>query len=143
MAERSEQLFAQRVAKLERLRAHGIDPYPATFHRTHTAAEARAAFEAAESAGRETGPVVTVAGRVGVPRGFGRLTFLDLRDGSGRIQAQFTRDHLGAERYGLLRDLDAGDFLGVRGALTRTRTGEITVLADDFTVLAKALQPPP
>jgi lysyl-tRNA synthetase class 2 len=142
MSERTEDLYARRLAKLEHLRAQGIDAYPAHFHRTHTAAEAAAAFTAAEAAGRDTGPTVTVAGRMGVPRRMGRLTFVHLQDGSGRIQAQLTADRLG-ERYALLRDLDPGDFLGVTGPLVRTRTGEITVLADDLTVLAKALQPPP
>ena len=143
MSERTEDLFAQRVAKLERLRARGIDPYPATFHRSHSAAEAVGAFAAAEAAGQETGPSVTTGGRVVQPRRMGRLTFVHLVDSSGRIQAQFTRDRLGEERYALLRELDAGDFLGVTGPLIRTRTGEITVLADEFAVLAKALQPPP
>ena len=143
MSERAEDLFAQRVAKLERLRARGIEPYPITFHPSHTAAEAMAAFAAAESDGQERGPSVTVAGRMGVPRSFGRLTFIHLTDGTGNIQAQFLRDRLGDERYSILKELDPGDFLGATGPLIRTRTGEITVQADDFTVLAKALRPPP
>ncbi|MBI4329119.1 MAG: hypothetical protein HY685_04550 [Chloroflexi bacterium] len=73
----------------------------------------------------------------------GKLTFLDLRDGSGRIQASFQRDRLGEERYALLKELDLGDFLGVEGTLFRTRAGEITVQARDFAVLAKAIRPLP
>lgn len=143
MSERNDHLLAQRLAKLERLRARGIDPYPATFARSHTAAAAVAAFESAETAGDAEGPPVTVAGRITALRGMGKLTFLDLRDGSGRIQAQCTRDRLGEEQYAVLKDLDLGDFLGVTGALIRTRTGEVTVAVEGFTVLTKALHAPP
>ena len=143
MSERAEDLFAQRVAKLERLRRPAIDPYPITFHRTHSCEEAAAAFEAAEAAGQETGPAVTVAGRIVLSRPLGRLTFLDLHDGGRKLQVQLTLDRLGEERYALLDELDLGDFLGVTGPLIRTRRGEITVQASDFTVLAKALRPPP
>lgn len=143
MIERNQTLWNQRTDKLRRLRARGIDPYPASFHPTHTAAAAIAAFEAAAAAGDSDGPLATVAGRITALRDQGRLTFLDLRDGSGRIQVMLRQNELGAERYGLLKDLDLGDFLGVTGTLMRTRTGEVTVQARDLTVLAKALQPPP
>jgi lysyl-tRNA synthetase, class II len=142
-AEERGKLFEQRKEKLARLRAKGIDPYPITFHPSHTCAEAVAAFEAAEQAGQEQGPVVTVAGRIMLLRPQGKLTFLHVRDGSGRIQAMLRQNELGEEQYGILKDLDLGDFLGVTGPLIRTRTGEITVQAQELTVLTKALQPPP
>ncbi len=143
MSERNEELFAQRVTKLARLREEGIDPYPATFCRTHTVSEVIGAFEAAEAHGLDSGPVVTTGGRITAMRGQGKLTFLDLRDGTGKVQAQLTLDRLGAEQYAHLKHLDLGDFLGLTGPVIRTRRGEITVLVDEFTVLAKALQPPP
>jgi lysyl-tRNA synthetase class 2 len=143
MIERNQNLFEQRVAKLHRLRARGIEPYPITFHPSHTAAGAVAAFESAEAAGDAAGLQVTAGGRIVRLRDQGKVTFLDIRDGSGRIQVMLRRDDVGEEQYGVLKDLDLGDFLGVSGTLIRTRTGEITVQARDFTVLAKALQPPP
>jgi len=75
-------------------------------------------------------------------RVMGKAAFLDLRDGSGRIQAHLRRDILD-DQYQLLKELDLGDFLGVTGPLFRTRTGEITVEAQELTILAKSLRPPP
>ena len=128
-----------RLAKLERLRERGIDPYPRRTERTHTAAEARALFEAEPEAEN----AVAIAGRLMTIRGMGRLTFATLRDGSGEIQVSFARDRLDTDMYQALKDLDLGDFLSVQGTLYRTRTDEITVQADSYGVLAKALRPPP
>ena len=72
----------------------------------------------------------------------GRATFLDLQDSSGRLQVHLRRDILD-ERYSLISDLDLGDFLGVRGSLFKTRTGEITLEAQEITLLAKATRAPP
>ncbi|MCX6022769.1 MAG: lysine--tRNA ligase [Chloroflexi bacterium] len=152
MADR-EDLYEQRLLKTTRLEAQGIDPYPAHFHRSHTTAQAAAAFEAweAEQAGlvNAVDPViggeplvVTVGGRITAMREMGKTAFLDLRDGAGKIQAQFRRDALG-ESYALLRDIDLGDFLGVTGKVFRTRRGEITVETSAFELLTKAMLPPP
>jgi lysyl-tRNA synthetase class 2 len=75
-------------------------------------------------------------------RVMGKAAFLDLRDGSGRVQAHLRRDIL-EDQYHLVKELDLGDFLGVSGALFRTRTGEITVEAQQLTVLSKSLRPLP
>ena len=144
MSDRQEELSQQRRAKLMRLRDRGVDPYPPRYRRSHTAREASELFERWE-AGGATGdaPVVRIAGRVGAMRTMGRATFFDLRDGSGKLQAYLKEDVLGPEQYEGLRDLDLGDFVGVEGHLFRTRSGEITVEASSYTVLAKALRPPP
>ena len=149
MTQSEDELVQQRTAKLERLRAQGIDPYPARFDRTHTA-DAVHRRMAETPPGADTGANaisdqddVAVAGRIVALRGMGRLTFAVLRDDTGEIQASFRRDGLGDETYALLRELDLGDFLGVRGHTYRTRTGEDTVQAAGFTVLAKAVRPPP
>ncbi|MYD35942.1 MAG: lysine--tRNA ligase [Dehalococcoidia bacterium] len=131
--------FESRLAKLERLREQGIEPYPRRTERTHTSSEARALFEADEAAGQR----VAVVGRLMTIRGMGRLTFATLRDGSGEIQVSFARDQLDTDDYQALKDLDLGDFLGVSGTLYRTRTEEVTVQAASYSVLSKALRPPP
>ena len=133
-----DDLIALRKEKLERLRARGIDPYPHRFSRSHTAAEA-----AALAPEDGTGPEATVAGRITGKRKMGKRTFLDLRDGSGQIQISLTQDVLGEDAYAMLKELDLADFIGVQGSLFRTKTGEATVAADNLTVLAKALRPPP
>ncbi len=143
MADRNDELFAGRAAKAARLRSLGIEPYPITTARSHTTAEAVSALEQAEAAGEAAGPEVAIAGRITALRDQGRLTFLDLRDGSGRIQVMLRANTLGAESYALLKQFDLGDFMRVTGTLIRTRTGEPTVQASSFSMLAKALQPPP
>ncbi len=139
-----EELIQGRREKLARLRARGIDPYPARVDRTHAAAEAAAAFERWEVAGGEgDAPEVAVAGRITALRDMGKAAFLDLSDATGRIQCYLKKDVLGDDAYGGLADLDLGDFLSVRGGLFRTRTQQITVEARAYAVLAKALRPPP
>ena len=133
-----DDLIALRKEKLERLRSRGIDPYPHRFTRTHTASEA-AALAPEDGAG----PEATVAGRVTAMRDMGKAMFIDLRDGSGRIQAYFKQGKIGDDAFALLKEIDLGDFVGVSGPLFRTRTKEPTVEAHDLTVLAKALRPPP
>lgn len=144
MSDRNEELFAQRVAKAERWRERGVDPYPVSFQRTHAPAEAVAALAAAERDGKDApADVIATAGRMSVRREMGRLSFAHLDDGNGAVQVMFRRDVLGDEAYGNLKDLDAGDIVGVRGTLLRTRTGEASVLAQEYQLLAKSLQPPP
>lgn len=136
-----EELLAQRLAKRDDLLRVG-NPYPATIQRTHTATEAASTFEAAEAAGAEAPVEVIVAGRVTALRRMGKTAFLDVRDGSGRIQVQGRVDTLG-DAFELLSLLDLGDFLEIRGAVFRTRTGEVTVGATSWRVITKALRPLP
>lgn len=145
-----DRLTQERIAKLERLRAAGIDPYPARSQRTHTAAEALALFEQAAAnwpAGEEHPRLetpVTVAGRLMSLRVMGKAAFGHLADGSGRIQVYFKLDNLGETAYTQLKELiDLGDFLQVSGPLFRTRTGETTVEARSYTLLTKTLSPLP
>ncbi|HEV8632983.1 MAG TPA: lysine--tRNA ligase [Chloroflexota bacterium] len=129
-----------RLEKLQELERRGIDPFPARVERTHTAAEALAAFvDRAEAQ-----PTVAVAGRiVSELRRMGGLVFCHLADVTGRIQLAFKADVLGAERFELLDLIDRADFLEARGRLFRTRRGEITVEVHDYRVIAKALRPLP
>ncbi len=144
MTTRDEESFELRNEKLGRLRARGVDPYPPRFHRTHTSAEAIRSFEEWEEAGSKgEAPSVTVAGRMTALRKMGKATFVDLRDGAGKIQVYLKSDVIGDKAYAVLGDLDLGDFLGVRGNVFRTRAGEISVQAAEYTLLAKSLQPLP
>jgi lysyl-tRNA synthetase class 2 len=144
MSARLEVLTRQRLEKLERIRARGIEPYPHRYHRTHTAQEAKALFEQQEKAGKESsGVTLCLAGRMVANRRMGKATFIDIKDGSGKIQLYFRRDELGEEKYSLLEECDLGDILGASGELFRTKTGEITLKVSDFALLAKSLQPLP
>src|SRR5690349_2866636 len=94
MADRREELEQQRLAKIEALRAAGVDPYPVRFDRTHTAAQIHEAHEGIEP-GASTGQQASVAGRLMLKRDQGKLCFAELQDGSGRIQLFVERAALG------------------------------------------------
>jgi lysyl-tRNA synthetase, class II len=135
----------QRTEKLHLLREQQVDPYPARVQRSHTAAEALAAREAAApDSGDEPGPHVQVAGRVVAVRVMGGSTFAHIADGTGRLQVYLRKNDLGDESYDRFRRLvDIGDFVGAEGPLFRTRTGEVTVQVQRWEVLAKTLRPLP
>ncbi len=141
---RIDNIVKQRQEKLQRIRQRGIDPYPHRYHRTHSAKEAIALFQRWEAA-RENAPFteVSLAGRIVASRPMGKATFMDIRDGSGKIQVYFKSDSLGEEGYELLRELDIGDIIGVRGRVFRTRSGEVTLSASHLSILSKSLQPLP
>ncbi len=128
-------LIEQRRAKLVALRAKGIDPFRNKFTPTETCADARNNYVD----GRE----VSVAGRVTAHRDMGKSMFIDVRDQSGRLQAYAQKNVLGDEQFDIFRHLDLGDFIGARGTLFTTKTGEISIRLTSFTILAKALRPPP
>ncbi|MCL5958030.1 MAG: lysine--tRNA ligase [Chloroflexi bacterium] len=136
MAE-GDDLRQQRVAKLDRLRQEGIEPFPRKYERTIMAADAIERFD------QLTGADLRLAGRIVAMRIMGKATFAHIKDGSGRIQIFLRQDALGEDRYRLFKTFDIGDFVGVEGTLFRTKTGEITLQVNDFTFLAKALRPLP
>ena len=144
MADREDTLLENRATKLARIRANGLDPYPARFHRTFDSATATALFEELE----ETDPPderlqnVSLAGRITSMRTMGKAAFLDLQDASGSIQALLRQNNL-EDGFDLLKNLDIGDHLGVRGNLIRTRTGQVTIDALELTVTAKGMRPLP
>ncbi len=134
-------ILAERREKLERLRAAGIDPFPPSFPDREDVGAVLAAHEGLEP-GAETDSVHRVAGRITGRRGHGKAAFIDLRDASGQIQIHAKADVLG-DAYGLLEDLDLGDFIGVEGRAIVTRRGQLSLEASDWVILTKSLRPPP
>ena len=138
----TNELIRRRHAKLDALRASGLDPFGGRFPVTHWAGELVARLkEAAEDELKSFGQV-SLAGRVMSFRDHGKTCFAHLRDRTGSIQLYARADGLG-DRFGLFRDLDVGDFVGVTGELMRTRTGELTVQVKELEFLAKSLRPLP
>jgi lysyl-tRNA synthetase class 2 len=137
MASRLDRIAEQRRQKLERLRKRGINPYPYGYKRSHTTEQALKLIKQKE------GAVVSIAGRIMANRPMGKISFLDLRDGSGKIQLCFYKDRLSEESLALFQELDIGDIIGASGKLFHTKRGEPTVEVEDFTLLAKSLQPLP
>jgi lysyl-tRNA synthetase class 2 len=135
-------LVDERRAKLERLRAAGHEPFPHSFPgRTAIAAVREANQDLAD--GEETVRDYRVAGRIVARRGMGKAAFLDLLDGSGKIQLQSRADVVGPESHELLLGMDLGDHIGVDGTAFKSRRGELTLRVDSWVPLAKSLRPLP
>src|SRR3984957_3319991 len=133
-------LIEQRRAKLKSLEAKGIFPFKNKFTPDNGAGEARAEFEKGELAEHAK---VSVAGRITAHRDMGKSMFIDVRDQSGRIQCYAQKNVIGDEPFAIFTHLDLGDFVGVKGTLFTTKTGEISIKLASFTILAKSLRPPP
>ena len=127
-----------RRAKLQRLVDEGRSPYLLTrYDRTHSSRQVTQGFDALE------GQEVAVAGRMMSRRIMGKASFATLLDGEGAIQCYVRRDDVGEDGYADFKGYDIGDLLGVRGTVFRTRTGEISVHAQQVTLLSKSLKPLP
>ena len=133
-AQLNEQVRIRRE-KLETLQAEKRDPFQITkYEVTAHASEVKAQFEESESG------TFTVAGRLMSKRVMGKASFANLQDLSGNIQLYVTRDDLGEDAYKDFKKMDIGDLVGVRGYSFRTKTGEISLHAQEVTLLSKSLQ---
>ena len=133
--EPENELIAQRREKLIALRKRGVEPFGRAFEVSGSIAEVREKFKEGEA--------LRAAGRLTAHRDMGKSHFVDLRDASGRIQIYFHGKEIGAEAMEIFKLLDLGDFIGVEGTCFLTKTGEPTLKAHQFEVLAKSLRPPP
>ena len=130
----------QRLAKLEKIEALGLDPWGQRFD-GHTPIE-QARQIAPEESGT-AGECVRVAGRIMLRRKAGKLRFYDIQDWTGQIQLLFSRGDLPPEQWELLSAIDLGDLIGIDGKMWRTDSGEISVYVDKLTPLCKSLTQPP
>ena len=137
-----DRIRADRIAKVDAMRAAGVDPYPARTPARVPVEEVRARFGGLE-AGAETGERLAVAGRIAARRGHGKAMFLDLADRTGRLQLHATLDGLGEERYAALSDSDLGDVVAAEGEVFVSRRGELSVRVAEWHLLAKCLRPLP
>jgi lysyl-tRNA synthetase class 2 len=134
-------LEQQRLEKLEWLREQGVDPYPRRVERTHTIAQAIAAYESAEG---DVEVPVAVAGRLVSIRIMGKSSFAHIEDGSGKIQLFIRVNDVGEKSYEhFKKGYDLGDFVSAKGTMMRTRTAEISVRVQELRLLAKAISPLP
>jgi lysyl-tRNA synthetase class 2 len=136
--------IAQRIKKLDQLRAMGVDPFGGKFAATDRAGDLIARYGSATKEDLEKDPVLaTFAGRVTALRRFGKASFASVQDGTDSLQVYFKKDVLGEQAYALFELLDIGDWVGVSGPLFRTKTNELTVEVKQFSLLCKALRPLP
>ncbi len=127
-----------RIEKLNDMKAGGYDPYTVTkYDVTHSAKQIREDFDSLE------GKDVAIAGRMTSKRVMGKASFIDIRDGSGRIQAYVRIDDVGKEVFDAFKKWDLGDIVGVKGFVFKTMKGEISVHAKEIQLLSKSLLPLP
>lgn len=141
-----DDLRQHRLEKLKRIRERGDEAFKYSFERTSKIDVARLDFEALEPGGTEENPATasaTLAGRMTAFRSHGKSSFADLRDETGKIQVFLNQKALGEEAYAALKDLDVGDFIGVSGNVKRTKTGEVTLFTENYTLLTKSMRPLP
>jgi lysyl-tRNA synthetase class 2 len=136
------ELIAERRAKLGRLRAAGIEPFPHHYPGVVACEDVRAGHPDLDP-GAETNVSYRIAGRLAARRGHGKAAFLDIVDRSGRMQVHARADLLGEQSFEQLVSLDLGDLVGVDGTAFVTKRGELSLAATGWTLLAKSLRPPP
>lgn len=128
----------ERLKKLDNLKILKINPYPYRFDRTHSFRRLKDNFDALSTAQE----AVSVAGRITAIRGHGKTVFATLQDENENLQIYLRQDDLGGQ-FALFGHFDIGDFLGVKGPVFKTKTGEMTVMVREFVLLAKSLRPLP
>ena len=141
--ELNDQLLVRRQ-KMTAIQENGQDPFGSRFERTHLSTEVREQFaDQTKEQLEEHLQEVIIAGRIMTKRGKGKAGFAHIQDLSGQIQIYVRQDHVGEKAYELFKQADLGDIVGVRGNVFRTQVGELSVKAEEFTFLTKALRPMP
>jgi len=141
--ELNDQLLVRRQ-KMTAIQENGQDPFGSRFERTHLSTEVREQFaDQTKEQLEEHLQEVIIAGRIMTKRGKGKAGFAHIQDLGGQIQIYVRQDHVGEEAYELFKQADLGDIVGVRGNVFRTQVGELSVKAEEFTFLTKALRPMP
>ena len=129
------ELIRVRREKLAALQAEGNDPFQITkYDVTHHSAEIKEAFETLE------GTTVCIAGRMMSKRVMGKASFCNVQDLMGSIQSYVARDSVGEEEYKAFKKMDIGDLVGIKGTVFKTKTGEVSIHAEEVTLLSKSLQ---
>ncbi|MBE0635530.1 lysine--tRNA ligase, partial [Candidatus Bipolaricaulota bacterium] len=137
----SDALRQARLDKLSTLREMGIDAYPARVPKSESIGPINERFGALDNE-EHSGYVTTVSGRLMAYRGMGKASFLDVLDGTGKIQAYASIDNLG-DVYAFLAHIDVGDFVAVTGEVFRTKRGQLSIAAQSVMLLSKSIRPLP
>ncbi|RLB85945.1 MAG: lysine--tRNA ligase [Deltaproteobacteria bacterium] len=141
--DKKNSIIEQRKKKLLDLKRNNINLYPNDFVVLHTIGDIKKAVEDAPDLLVEDGHVFVVAGRMMAINRFGKASFIRFRDRTGQLQAYVKKDEIGEKAYNLFKQLDIGDFVGLKGRMFKTRTGEWTLLAKEFKLVCKSARPLP
>ena len=141
--ERSEQELV-RIKKMNDLKEKGIDPFGKAFDQKHHSQELKDLYQGLDKEEIEQRQIaVSVAGRIMTKRRMGKLGFMHIQDRDGQIQIVVNKNVVGEETYELFKASDIGDIVGIHGLVYKTDSGELSVLANDYIHLTKALRPLP
>lgn len=141
--EKKSTIIEERQKKADRLEEIGINLYPAGYSYDITATQAKERFAYLDEEFLEKEKAYSMAGRIMSIRNFGKASFIHLKDHTGRIQAYIRKDKVGDHSFQVFKLMDIGDFIGIRGTFFRTRTNELTLLANSLTFLSKSKRPLP
>ncbi len=141
--EEINELIEQRIKKLEELRESGFEPFGGAFYAEDHALELHEKLGPVSKETLEAEPVLcSLAGRIVAMRNFGKAAFAHVQDSTGKMQIYLKKDVLG-EKYLLMKKLDIGDIVGLKGRVFRTKTNELTVEVTEFVILTKSIRPLP
>ncbi len=143
MDENTSRVIEQRKVKINELKQNNIQLYPNNFKNSHSIEEIKFMIEKDPESLGENGIIFSVAGRMMAVNKMGKSSFIRYKDGTGQIQAYLKKDVIGDDKYTLFKKLDIGDFVGIKGPLFKTKTGEWTIIAQEFQLVSKALRPLP
>ena len=139
-----EQIVQQRKEKAKKFVEMGINPYPARYKVDKTISEIQKEFSSLEKEQMAEGIKVKAAGRVMTYRNMGKAAFLDIRDGSAKIQIYVRADKVGNDQYKLFKEMvDLSDIISVEGMPFRTKTNELSIMVESWQMLTKAFRPLP
>ncbi|MDD4983223.1 MAG: lysine--tRNA ligase [Candidatus ainarchaeum sp.] len=142
---RGQQIVDQRLKKIADMNAEGIESFPSKFEITGKrvwTSDIIGDFSKLKN-DEKSGKTVVVAGRMMTKREFGKLNFVKLQDFKGFIQVIFQKDETPEKTMALFKKTDAGDIIGVKGEVMQTKTGELSVLANELQILSKSILPLP
>ena len=136
-------IIENRKKKLEDLKNNNINLFPNDFEVLHTVRDIMKAIENSPDSLTQDGPVFIVSGRMMAVNRFGKTAFIRLRDRTGQLQAYVRKDKIGNQSYSLFKQMDIGDFVGLKGGMFKTKTGEWTLLANELRLVCKSTRPLP
>ena len=131
-----------RKEKIEQLRSEGIEPFAYNYDKDIDSAQLLAKYATLEKE-QESEKEYSLAGRIVLRRGHGKAAFAHIQDEAGRIQIYVRLDNVGEKQFGIFEKTDMGDFIGVKGKIFKTKTGEVSVKVKQLTLLTKAVHPLP
>ena len=136
-------IIENRKKKLEDLKNNNINLFPNDFEVLHTVRDIMKVIENSPDSLTPDDPVFIVAGRMMAVNRFGKAAFVRFRDRTGQLQAYVRKDKIGNQSYSLFKQMDIGDFVGLKGGMFKTKTGEWTLLANELRLVCKSIRPLP